>query len=223
MSTTARLYEDIRLFTNRDDLDSNTIMPRFVRLAEAQLNRDIRHWRMENRAYYPTSDRYVARPEDWLETIRLTIEGEWHELEPISTSDMARRRGIADDAVGTPRYFRHSENAIELFPTPAEEVQLNLEYYQKIPALTLTDAVLPGDTIIETNWLLQEHYDLVLYCCLMHAAQYLMDQDMLGQYTPMYAAIAQQVNGESRKSMTAAAGRRLRPRGLAGHRSNVRR
>ena len=42
------LKASIADFLNRDDLTS--VIPDFVALAEAQINRDVRHWRMEARS-----------------------------------------------------------------------------------------------------------------------------------------------------------------------------
>ena len=42
------LKASIADFINRDDLTS--VIPDFISLAEAQINRDIRHWKMEARS-----------------------------------------------------------------------------------------------------------------------------------------------------------------------------
>ena len=45
LTTYTGLKASIADFLNRDDLTS--VIPDFVALAEAQINRDIRHWKME--------------------------------------------------------------------------------------------------------------------------------------------------------------------------------
>ena len=69
----SNLQTTIADFLNRDDLTS--VIPTFIQLAEAQMNRDIRHWRMEVRASGQQSagDAYMQIPSDWMETIRFHI------------------------------------------------------------------------------------------------------------------------------------------------------
>ena len=57
-------YNDLKAsiadFLNRDDLTS--VIPDFISLAEAQLNREIRHWRMEDRSIATIDSQYTALP-----------------------------------------------------------------------------------------------------------------------------------------------------------------
>jgi len=47
-------------FLDRTDL--TTVIPAFIELAEAQMNRDIRHWRMEERATSNINTEYSNLP-----------------------------------------------------------------------------------------------------------------------------------------------------------------
>jgi hypothetical protein len=218
MSNVFKLQSDIQLFVNRRDLDG--FVDSFILLAEAQFNRDLRVYQMENRATCSSENRYVARPDDWLETIRLTIDGEYRELEPLSTREMASRRANVRDATGTPRFFRNSENGFEVFPTPSEPTVYILEYYQKIPALELTDVQIPGQPApIRENWLLTDHYDVYLYGTLMHAGVFLQDDTMIAKYAPLMSAAMQSLIRSSERASNSGAGRRMHVRGLGGSRN----
>ena len=48
ITTYAELQSSIADFLDRDDLTS--VIPTFISLAEADMNRQIRHWRQEKRA-----------------------------------------------------------------------------------------------------------------------------------------------------------------------------
>ena len=69
------LQTTIADFLNRDDLTS--VIPTFIQMAEAQINREIRHWKMEARVSGQQSagDEYMQIPADWLETIRMHCTG----------------------------------------------------------------------------------------------------------------------------------------------------
>ena len=62
------LQSTISDYLNRDDLDA--VIPTFIQLAESQINRDVRHWKMQERASGQQSagDRYMQFPADWNET-----------------------------------------------------------------------------------------------------------------------------------------------------------
>ena len=69
----SELKSNIADFLNRTDLTS--VIPTFIAMAEAQFNRDIRHYKMENRATATVATQYVERPSDWLESIRMHLTG----------------------------------------------------------------------------------------------------------------------------------------------------
>ena len=75
LSNYTGLKASIADFLNRDDLTS--VIPDFITLAEAQINRDIRHFKMEARSsgQQSSGDEYMQTPADWLETIRLHLTG----------------------------------------------------------------------------------------------------------------------------------------------------
>ena len=50
LSTYAELKAHVADTLNRDDLTS--VIPTFIVAAEAQLNRDVRHWKMEQRCAF---------------------------------------------------------------------------------------------------------------------------------------------------------------------------
>lgn len=200
------LKSTISDFLNRDDMDS--IIPVFIQMAEAQINRDVRHWKMQERASGQQSagDRYMQFPGDWSETIRLQLTGGGtSEVELLSLSGMADKRQAGEDTGGKPRFYAHVRGEFELYPTPDEDTDFELLYYAKVPALSDSNT---------TNWLLEEAPDVYLYGALGHSAPYLQEDARLAVWAQMYAAAVQNLNTESESSSMSGSGIRLNIRGL---------
>ena len=192
-------------FLNRDDLTS--VIPDFVALAEAQINRDVRHWRMEARSsgQQDPADEYMQIPADWVETIRLHLTGTGTSVVNLVSRDaMADKRAAQENAAGTPRMYTHANGQFQLFPTPDATTDFELLYYQKIPSLiTNTD-----------NWLLLEAPDVYLYGALLHSAPYLAEDARLAVWAQLYSAAVQRLNQTSEDAMFSGSGLTLKVRGL---------
>ena len=192
-------------FLNRDDLTS--VIPDFVALAEAQINRDVRHWRMEARSsgQQDPADEYMQIPADWVETIRLHLTGTGTSVVNLVSRDaMADKRAAQENAAGTPRMYTHANGQFQLFPTPDATTNFELLYYQKIPSLiTNTD-----------NWLLLEAPDVYLYGALLHSAPYLAEDARVAVWAQMYSAAVMQLNEASETARYSGSGLKLKIRGL---------
>ena len=205
LSNYTGLKASIADFLNRDDLTS--VIPDFVSLAEAQINRDIRHWKMEARSsgQQDPADEYMQIPADWVETIRLHLTGTGTSVVNLVSRDaMADKRAAQENAAGTPRMYTHANGQFQLFPTPDATTNFELLYYQKIPSLiTNTD-----------NWLLLEAPDVYLYGALLHSAPYLAEDARLAVWAQLYSAAVQRLNQTSEDAMFSGSGLTLKVRGL---------
>ena len=199
------LKTSIADFLNRDDLTS--VIPDFVALAEAQINRDVRHWRMEARTsgQQDPADEYMQIPADWVETIRLHLTGTGTSVVNLVSRDaMADKRAAQENAAGTPRMYTHADGQFQLYPTPDATTNFELLYYQKIPSLiTNTD-----------NWLLLEAPDVYLYGALLHSAPYLAEDARVAIWAQLYSAAIQRLNQTSEDAMFSGSGLTLKVRGL---------
>ena len=204
ISTYSELKTAIADFLNRDDLTS--IIPTFITLAEAQINRDVRHFNMENRANAEASAQYLDRPSDWVETIRIHItSGGTRNLELLSAASMADKRQGSENIGGIPKYYRHAERGFELYPTPDGTYDVELLYYQKIPALSDANTA---------NWLLEDHPDAYLYGALIHTAPYLAEDARVGVWAQLYSAAVSRINQSSKDASYSGTGLTLKVRGL---------
>lgn len=203
LATYTELKTAIADFLNRDDLTS--IIPTFIQLAEAQINRDLRHWNMELRSTAAQSTQYGAVPSDWLETIRISVNGSsGGRLQLVSKADIEGMRNLNNDAGGTPKYYAHFGGQFEFYPTPSEEVTIDLLYYGKVPDLAAN----------ETSWLLTDAPDVYLYGSLLHTAPYLQDDARLNVWAQMYSAAVQRLNDTSDKGKWSGTGLKMKLRGL---------
>ena len=201
------LQTTIADFLNRDDLTS--VIPTFIQLAEAQINREIRHYKMEQRANGQQSggDQWMQIPHDWLETIRLHVIAQGTSAVTLtSRAAMADIRAKNEDiSTKTPYLYCHSDSQFELYPTPSEDMEFELLYYQKIDNLS-------SETT--TNWLLEDAPDVYLYGALLHSAPYLADDARVAVWAQMYSAAVQNVNGASEQARYSGSGMTLKVRGL---------
>ena len=202
----SNLQTTIADFLNRDDLTS--VIPTFIQLAEAQMNRDLRHWRMEVRAsgQQSSGDAYMQIPANWLETIRFHItDGGTKPLDLISRKALEDKRAGNENMSGTPRYYTHADSQFELYPTPNEDTNTELLYFAKIPSLS------DGNT---TNWLLEDAPDVYLYGALLHSAPYLSEDERVGVWAQLYGASVQRLNIMSDDARMSGSGLTLKIRGM---------
>jgi len=206
LNTFTALKTSIADFLNRDDLTA--VIPDFITLAEAQINRDVRHWKMEARAsgQQDASDEYIQIPSDWLETIRLHITASGTSaVTLISRDSMADKRSSAEDVAGTPIYYTHADSQFQLYPTPSAETDFELLYYQKTTALSSSNA---------DNWLLLDSPDVYLYGALLHSAPYLAEDERVAMWAQMYSAAVARLNEASELARYSGSGLKLKVRGL---------
>jgi hypothetical protein len=184
----------------RDDLTA--VIPSFIALAETQMQREIRHHKMMQRAEADIDTRYFALPSDWLETARFHVTGDRpSRLELTSMDDMLQMRQMNGNTSGRPTHYAHIGEQLEVFPTPGALYNVELLYFQKIPPLSDGNA---------TNWLLTDYPDVYLYGALMQAAPYLDDDAKMQVWAGLYGSSINSINAESKKARYSGAGMRMR-------------
>lgn len=206
LTTYAELQTSIADLLDRDDLTDS--VQDFITLAEAQMARDIRHWRMETRSTGQQSagDRYMQLPTNWLETKRLGITGSGTSvLNLVSNDTMADMRAKNEDTSGTPTHYCLTDGQFELYPTPSGDTDLELVYIAKIPALSDDNT---------DNWVLDEAPDVYLYGAALHSAPFLQEDERVKMWAQMYGAGVERLNTSSDQAKWSGSGLRLKVRGL---------
>jgi hypothetical protein len=203
ITTYDELKASIASWLNRDDLTA--VIPDFIALAESSINRDLRHYKMVQRADATLDSRYVQVPEDWLETMRFSItSGTTFRIEPTSIDDLVQLRQQNNDQSGRPRFYANVGNEIEVFPTPDTEYTMQLMYYGKTPALSASNTY---------NWLLQDAPDAYLYGALVQSAPYLQDDVRTQVWASLYTNAIQSLQKSSDETRFAGSGLRMRTSG----------
>ena len=206
INTYATLKTAIADFLNRDDLTS--AIDNFIALAESQINRDVRHWKMETRSsgQQDPSDEYMQLPTDWLETIRLHVTDRGtNSVNLLSRASMADKRAGKEDATGNVTHYTHADGQIQLYPTPSSTTNLELLYFAKSKALSSSNA---------DNWLLLDAPDVYLYGALLHSAPYLGEDERVAIWAQMYGAAVARLNETSEASKHSGSGLTMKIRGL---------
>lgn len=203
IDTYADLQSTIADWLNRQDLTA--VIPSFISLAEADINRALRDYRMEKRSTAQVDAQYSALPIDWLETIRVQIVGDTSRLELVSDGALADMRAARNDAGGKPTHYAHTAGGLELFPTPDAEYTIEVVYFAKVPALSVSAT---------TNWLLSAAPDVYLYGALTQSAPYLKDDQRAPVWAGLYQNAITSLNTASERSRYSGTGLRLRIRGM---------
>jgi hypothetical protein len=202
ITTYAELKTNIADFLNRDDLTS--VSSTFVSLAEADLNRQVRHWRQEKRSTAEIDTQYSAIPADMLEVIRFYItSGDTRPLELISQAEMLDRKFRNLNTSGQPAYYAVTAGEIEVYPVPDGTYTSELYYFGKTPALSDSNT---------SNWILEHYPDAYLYGSLIHSAPYLKDDARIQVWAALYQNAIDAINQASEKAKFGGSGRRMKIR-----------
>jgi hypothetical protein len=173
---------------NRADLDQQ--IPDFIALAESTLNDVLRTSHMVDTATISLSSGRATLPTDALEIVYAQVaSAEDEPLEQITPQQLVMLRRARTRAAGNPKFFAVVGRQMLVTPTPASG-SVDVDYYQKIPALTDSNT---------SNWLLEEAPHVYLYTALLHATPFLMDD---ARYQVFQSAVAQQVMNAVKSSQT---------------------
>ena len=199
ITTYSQLQTSIANWLDRDDMAS--VIPDFIALAEKQMEREVRHYKMVERSSGALDSQYSAVPADWLETIRFSISsGDTFKLEMTTLNDLMTRRQNTRNTSGRPQFYAHVGETFELFPTPDATYTMELVYYQEIPKLSASQT---------TNWLLGDAPDAYLYGALLQAAPYLGEDERVSVWAQLYAGAIASLNAASDRTKQTSAGMRI--------------
>ena len=201
LATYAELKAAISDTLARDDL-TDMQLSGFVRMAEAQMSRVIRHRLMETRAAGTIDARFYAMPADWVETIRFHLPDIAGRVELVGHAVLQDMRAASLES-GTPCYYAHIGNEFELYPAPNETIAAELIYYAAVPNLS---------DLATTNWLLNIAPDAYLYGALIHSAPLLQEDARIQVWGALFEAAVTGLNASSDAAKWSGTGLRKRLR-----------
>jgi hypothetical protein len=176
LTTYAELKTSIGDWLNRSDLTS--VIPDFISLAEAQIERTLRARQMIVRANASFDAQYGAVPSDFLEakSLKLTSTNPQTPLSFLSI-DALDAEMTKYTASGKPRFFGVVGGQLRIVPTPDATYTTELTYYAKLSKLSTSNT---------NNWLLTSSPDIYLYGSLLQAAPYLQDDARIQVWATLY-------------------------------------
>ena len=202
ITTYAELQTVIADFLDRDDQTER--IKTFIDLAEANMNRLIRHWRMERRSTAVMDTQYTSLPTDYLEMIRLMTTGATpRRLELVGQGQLLELRENNKDLKKQPLNYAITDGTIEVFPIPDTSYTAEMVYYSRIDALTTSNT---------SNWVLQYHPDAYLYGALIHSAPFLGEDARMGTWAALFQSAIDAINMDNEKAKSGGAGRRIKIR-----------
>lgn len=197
MSTYGQLKTDVDNWLARDDVAvSGSSFPSITLLAEAEIARDIRTVTQEQRTALVTgATRFLNLPSDLLELRQIFIDTqngrralEYRTPEVIRTENawVNNSASVNDGAIGF--YSIEGDDVanapasvqrLVLSPPPdaASPQSIEILYFSRWPALTADP---------DTNWLMQNHYDIYLWQLLKQAAAFIQEIELATKYGGAY-------------------------------------
>ena len=176
------LVTAINGWLNRSDM--NAIAPDLIALAEAEFNRVLRCPEMEVRATSTMTGEALALPADFI-GLR-SISSDNAQFQPSSIDDVLT---LPTSYTGSPKYVAVSDGQFFFRPVPSSG-EVEIVYYQKIPALTAGSP---------TNWLMTKYPDLYLFAALAQAEFYNWNDARLPLVKARTEELMEQVNQAAQK------------------------
>lgn len=171
---------------NRADLTA--VIPDWVALAEAQMNRKLRTRRQVATTALTTSTGFVALPADCVGPITITLaDGTALEsMSPEGIAEQAQTEGTFNN--GTPTAYAVVGTQLQFDPAFTASATVSLTYYQKIPPF----ATAP-------NWVSQNHIDAYLYGALVQSAPYLQDDARIPIWATLFTTALNDIKSLDKK------------------------
>jgi len=186
------LQSVVASYLARDDLTS--MIPTFIGLNEAKLNRVLSSKDMEQRSTATIdidSDEpeFLSLPTDFqaMRRIRLSSVNGKPRLEFATQAFIDDKRYSSSNVTGQPRWFSVMGSELEFFPTPDAAYTVEMVYRKQIPALADNN----------TNWLLETHPDAYVYGTLMEAEPYMKNDARIATWAQALSSVVDQINTNS--------------------------
>jgi hypothetical protein len=176
ISTYSELKSTIGDWLNREDLVA--VVPSFIALAEAQIERALRVRQMIGRSTATIDTQYSAVPSDFLETKTFKITSS-APIQPLQFATLEQMDDFdaANSSQQRPTLFTIVGNQIRVHPAPDSSYTAELVYYAKLAKLSDSNT---------TNWFITNAPDLIRYGALCEAAPYMQDDERIPVWEGKY-------------------------------------
>ena len=177
--------------SDRSDLygsvEGDSLSDDFIRLAETDLNRELRVREMETSATStPDSSGQFTLPTDYLEWRSVTsLDSPRRTLTPVDPNMAEHLYGYRESDL--PQNFTIEGSTVSILPVSTTDVLF--KYYRTIPAIGWSNT---------TNWLLTKAPHVYLYGCCMHAAIYIRDAEDEAHFRGLFMAGIEQLRTDDK-------------------------
>lgn len=195
LKTMVKQYLECEETTFNDNINN------FIRMAEEDISRQVQLQDLmeTSTANLVPNTPYMGMPQDFLSaySLAVNVDGEWEYLLSKDHS-FIRETYPGQSQTGKPRFFAmFDDETMMLGPTPDSDYLVELNYFYT-PA-SLTEGLANG-----TTWISEKGENALLYGTIIQGYIYLKgDQDVMKQYSEMYANSIQQLKviaeGRNRK------------------------
>lgn len=157
----------------KDRTDLAGFADTIIDLSEAYFNLKLRCREMETTTSLTPSSNVCTLPSDYIEYKRVVEKASTRRRLEYITEDAADSLYPSRTA-GLSNHFMIIGSNLTALPLSSNNIELT--YYQKIPALTAANT---------TNWLLTKLPNLYLHCCMMYAAEVAEDDAKMAKEAPL--------------------------------------
>lgn len=199
----AEIKSSIADFLNRQDLTA--VIPTFIQLCEADLNRTVRARQMLSRSTAALDGQFITLPQDFLEAKNVQINTSPVKTLSYVTLDQADYQRALYGSTGEPMYYTILGETLEVAPPPDGEYEIEMVYYKQIPALSESNT---------SNWLSTYHPDIYIYGALLQSAPYLKDDERIPVWGQLYRQFVSDLNASSDKAEVSGGPLLMRARGF---------
>ena len=210
MSTLGQLKTDVDAWLARDDVAvSGSSFPSILLLAEAEIARDIRTLVQEQRTTLTANSRYTDMPSDFMEIRQIFIDdNNGRRFMEYQTPEVLRENNTWLNGRSPSFYSLEGDEdtggigdvRLVLAPEPSASSPSDVEvlYWARFPALV-------NDP--DTNWLLQNYYDVYLWQTLKQAAIFIQESELADTYDTNYQAARENTSRAENRKRYAAGGK----------------
>jgi hypothetical protein len=184
LTTFNELTTSIGNYLNRSDLTS--VIPDFITLTEAKLNRILRIRPMQKRVSttLTSGDAFVDLPNDFLEATQIFIDSNPNKVLNYVNANQIELENTQETS-GTPSQYTITGDEFQLSPIPDSNYTLKISYYAKIPALSAENT---------SNYLLASYPQVYLYGALLEAQPYIVNDERITVWMSLFNEAVQLIN-----------------------------
>ena len=193
MTTYAILKADLIDLTENNSSDFATESDQFIDTVELRLSRELRNCPelyKHQTASLTIGDAYITKPSDLITMISFSLLSSTSKRTAIEYRDVSfiNEYRPTRSSTGTPKFYADwNDDVFIVAPTPSAALTIEMNYRKRFTALSSSNT---------TSWLTANAYDLLLYGCLIEAAIYDKNPQMMQLYEKRYQEALVSVNAE---------------------------